>query len=224
MNYVNYIAVIPARKGSKRLKNKNLKKIKKIKLFDYTLNAALNTKKIKKIIVTTNIKDLIKKNNKRLIYIKRPEYLCKDTSSTETAILHLLKKLKTDFKIIPKNIILLQPTSPFRETYDIVNAIKIYEKGNYNSLLSVYKSKFFLWKEYRNKKIKPFNYKIKKRIRSQKLKPFLVENGAIFIFKYKNFIKYKNRLIEPIGYSVMNKKNSVEIDNNEDYIYANSFK
>tara|TARA_B110000971_G_C19859268_1_gene430865 strand:+ start:226 stop:435 length:210 start_codon:yes stop_codon:yes gene_type:complete len=65
MKKINYLAIIPARSGSKRLKNKNERKIKKISLIDYTLNAAIKTKKIDKIIVTTNIKSLLKKNQKK---------------------------------------------------------------------------------------------------------------------------------------------------------------
>ena len=48
MKKINYLAIIPARSGSKRLKNKNERKIKKISLIDYTLNAAIKTKKIDK--------------------------------------------------------------------------------------------------------------------------------------------------------------------------------
>ena len=66
MKKINYLAIIPARSGSKRLKNKNERKIKKISLIDYTLNAAIKTKKIDKIIVTTNIKSLLKKNQKKI--------------------------------------------------------------------------------------------------------------------------------------------------------------
>ena len=53
---MNYICIIPARSGSKRLKNKNTIKVNKKKLFEYTLEAALKTRRVKKIIITTNIK------------------------------------------------------------------------------------------------------------------------------------------------------------------------
>ena len=223
MKKINYLAIIPARSGSKRLKNKNERKIKKISLLDYTLSAAIKTKRIDKIIVTTNIKKLLKKNQKKIFYVKRPKYLCKDSSSTESAILHSLKIFKIANKIEPKNIILLQPTSPFRDSLDIAKSIKTFESGNYNSLFSAYKSKFFLWEKYKKNYAKPMNYNTKKRLRGQNIKPFLVENGAIFIFKYKKFLNYKNRLIKPIGYSIMNKKNSVEIDSLEDLNFAKSF-
>ena len=224
MNEIDYLAIIPARAGSKRIKNKNLIKINKVPLFNYTLRSALKTKKIKKIIITTNIKKLIKKNSKKIFYVERPKYLCKDNSSTESAMLHALKTFNNKKDTIIKNIILLQPTSPFRDHQDIINSINKFEKGKYNSLLSVYESKFFLWTLRKKRSFLPLNYNLKKRVRGQNMKNFFIENGAIFIFKYKNFLKYKNRLFKPIGYSKMSKKNSLEIDSREDFLLAKSLK
>ena len=56
---IKYLAIIPARKNSKRLKNKNILKIKNKILFDYTFDAAKKTKKLTKIVTTTDIKKLI---------------------------------------------------------------------------------------------------------------------------------------------------------------------
>ena len=66
----NYVAIIPARKGSKTIKNKNLIKIRGKKLIDHTIDAAIKTKKISKIVISTDIRSILKKNNKRLLYIK----------------------------------------------------------------------------------------------------------------------------------------------------------
>ena len=88
-----YICIIPARAGSKRLKNKNVIKINRKKLFDYTLEAALKCKKISNVVITTNIKDLTDIKNKKIIFIKRPSVLCKDKCSTESAMIHAIKSL-----------------------------------------------------------------------------------------------------------------------------------
>ena len=53
---IKYLAIIPARKNSKRLKNKNILKIKNKILFDYTFDAAKKTKKLTKIVTTTDKK------------------------------------------------------------------------------------------------------------------------------------------------------------------------
>ena len=94
MKKIKYLAIIPARSGSKRIKNKNLKTIKGKSLFDYTLIAAKNSSKIQRVIVTTNINKIIKKKTKKIIYIKRPNNLCLDNSPTEPVIMHSMNFLK----------------------------------------------------------------------------------------------------------------------------------
>ena len=69
LNKLNYIAIIPARKNSKRLIRKNLQEINGKTMFNFTLDAALNSKKINKILITTDIPKLLKKDTKKIIHI-----------------------------------------------------------------------------------------------------------------------------------------------------------
>jgi len=220
MKKIKYLAIIPARGNSKRIKNKNLKQINKKTLFDYTLSAAINSKKIQKIIVTTDIKKLIKKKTKRVVYLKRPNNLCLDTSKTESAILHSLSFLKKTLNETCENIILLQPTSPFRNSNDINNAINYFNSNKFDSLFSGYEDKLFLWDK--KKRLKPINFEYKKRKMGDKMKKVIIENGAIFIFNYKKFIKYKVRMFGKIGCFLMKEKNSIEIDTPYDLMLAKS--
>ena len=212
---MNFIAIIPARAGSKRIKNKNLIKIKGKYLFDYTLAAAKNCKKISKIIVTSNITKILKKNTNRILYLRRPNYLCKDNTNTESVIMHALNNAKSFFDEQKTNIILLQPTSPLRTKDDITGAINSFIRNKNDSLFSAYEENLLIWRKI-NKKFIPFNYSLKKRIRGQNKKNFYVENGAIFIFNAYLFKVYKNRLFKNIGVYLMSKKKSLEIDNKED--------
>ena len=113
------------------------------------------------------------------------------------------------------NLILLQPTSPFRNNIDISESIKLFEEKKLDSLFSAFKSKFLVWQNFKNK-FKPINYNILNRKRRQDSKSLIIENGAIFIFKYKKFIKSRVRLFGKIGCFIMSKKNSVEIDDKLD--------
>ena len=210
----NYVAIIPARKGSKSIKNKNLVKIKGKRLIDYTIDAAKKTKQISKIVISSDIRNLLKKNTKREIYMQRPKNLANDRASTESVIFHILKCLRQK-NIKPLNLILLQPTSPFRDSTDIKKSIKLFEKNKLDSLFSAFKNKILVWKDAK-KKLKPINYKIKNRRRRQDSKSLIVENGAIFIFKYQKFLKSRVRLFGKIGCYLMSKKNSVEIDDKFD--------
>jgi len=118
---------------------------------------------------------------------------------------------------------LLQPTSPFRNDKDILKAIKRYEKGNHDSLFSAYEDKILIWKKKKNN-YEPTNYNLNKRKREQESKRMIIENGAIFIFNYKKFFNYKNRLFGKKGCYIMTRKNSIEIDDDFDLEIANSIK
>jgi N-acylneuraminate cytidylyltransferase len=212
----NYVAIIPARKGSKRLKNKNLKKINKKNLLSYTLTAALKSKKISKIVISTDINKYLNYKHNKIITIKRPKYLAGDECSTELVMLHAINYLEKEKKKII-NFILLQPTSPFRDYEDINKAILKFEKKKYDSLLSAYEEKLCLWKK-NNKIFIPKNYNINsyKKIGGQFQPLEIIENGAIYIFKIKKFKSTKNRLFGRIGIFVMSKVKSLEIDDIED--------
>lgn len=137
---MNYLIFIPARGGSKTVKNKNLKKIKNKPLIFYTLKTALEIKKRinSDIFVSTDSKKILNfcKKNLKLDNYLRPKKLSKDNSLVIDAVFHCInyqKKLKKKYK----SIILLQPTSPIRKIDEIMRAIKFYEKKNCKSLMSV---------------------------------------------------------------------------------------
>lgn len=218
LNKLNYIAIIPARKNSKRLIRKNLQEINGKTMFNFTLDAALNSKKINKILITTDIPKLLKKDTKKIIHIRRPKNLCQDHNSTESAIKNAVNYIckNKNFKI--KNIVLLQPTSPFRDAKEIDRAIKEFEKNKLDSMFSAYRDKLTIWRD--KPKLKPVSYSLKKRVRSQFTNDLIIENGAIYIFKKEGFKKYNNRLFNKLGVFFMSKPKSMEIDSKEDLKFA----
>ena len=210
---IKYLAIIPARKNSKRLLRKNLLEINGKKMFYFTLDAALKSKKINKILITTDIAELLNRDTKKIIHIKRPKNLCQDHNSTESAVKHAINYVEKKNKIKTKNIVLLQPTSPFRDANEIDKAIHEYEKQKMDSLFSAYRDKLTIWRE--KPKLRPISYSLKRRVRSQFTNDLVIENGAIYIFKKEEFEKYNNRLFNKIGVYFMSKPKSVEIDSKE---------
>ena len=209
-----YLAIIPARNGSKRIKNKNLVKIKGKTLVDIAINTASNCKKISKICLSTDIKNPTKIKNNKLFVLKRPKNLASDTSSTERTIKHTINFFLNTQNQKFENIILLQPTSPFRSKLDIENALNKFEKDKSDSLFSGTKKKLFIWKKNKNYFSSNFNHN--KRQRTQDMKTNYVENGAIFIFNTKKFFRKNNRLFGKISFSEMSLLNSFEIDDYND--------
>ncbi len=212
-----FIAFIPARRGSKRIRKKNFIRIKGLPLYKHTLNAAKKSKLISNIIISTDAKQILReKNEKNIKVIERPKYLCKDDSSTESALLHAFNSKK---KLINSKdkifIVLLQPTSPLRNAKDIDNSIKYFKKKKFDTMFSGYEKKILIWKKI-GPKVSPLNYSMKIRKRGQNTKKIIIENGAIFIFPLNKFLKLKNRLFKKIGFFPMCQKNSFELDTNED--------
>jgi CMP-N,N'-diacetyllegionaminic acid synthase len=213
---LNYIAIIPARKNSQRIKNKNTIKIKNKTLICYTIDAAKKVKKINKIIVSTDDRKIIKLSIKKNIsFFLRPKNISNSKTSMEkTIVFTLINIFGNKFYNKVKNVVLLQPTSPLRTHIDINKAIHIFEKKKYDSLFSAYKEKKFIWRY--NKKLFSISYNYKFRENTQNMKNLIFENGAIYIFDAKKFATFKNRLFNKIGVYFMKKNKSLDLDDKED--------
>ena len=148
MKEAKTIIIIPARGGSKRIINKNLVSINGIPLIDYTIKHALDSSFNSEIYVSTDSK-LIKNHLKKfeINVISRSKKNSNDYAPSELALIDVLDFRKKSKLKDPKNIIFLQCTSPYRDKNDINNAFKKFEKGNYDSLLSVVSSKKFICSE-----------------------------------------------------------------------------
>lgn len=206
------LCIIPARGGSKRLKDKNIYPLLGKPLITYTIESALKINLFDKIIVSTD-SEKIKKIAERykVEVIKRPKKLSGDRAKTESVIFHVLKKLKEEFDYI----FLLQPTSPLRDEKDIVNAFKKIEKEKADFLISVTDfEKPFTWAIV--KRGKYYDFYFQKNLR----KKLYLPNGAIFIAKYKSLLKEKTLYGKKLTIYYMPKEKSVDIDTIYDLKYA----
>ena len=136
----SFLAIIPARGGSKSIKNKNLYIIKKKPLIYYTIKSAINSKYLNAILLSTDsikIANYVKKFSKIKIPFLRPKKLAGDKILTLPVLKYTLlryeKMLKNKFDFV----VLLQPTSPLRTSNDIDNSIKLLNKKKTDSLISV---------------------------------------------------------------------------------------
>ena len=134
------LVIIPARKGSKRLKHKNILKLGNIPLVERTIKFAKKIKKNTDIIVSTDDKVVqkISKKNKVLAPFLRPRSLSNDKSKTSDVCIHAVKWYEKEYSQIDY-ILLLQPTSPFRELKNIYKAIYLIKKYKFESIISVSK-------------------------------------------------------------------------------------
>jgi len=226
MNFKNkFICIIPARGGSKGLKNKNLLKINKKPLIFWPIDAEKKVKNIKKIILSSDSKNILNKaKNKKIELSLRPKYLATDTSSTYSVIKEIL--IKSNLRNY-KNIICLEPTSPFTNSKEIKKAINLFLESNANSLVSIAEANQsnpnFLFYKKKSNLINPYlKNKKYKHLRRQDIKTTYYPEGSIYISKINNFFKNKGFFgKKTIGY-VIPKFYNLEIDDKTDLNFARS--
>jgi CMP-N,N'-diacetyllegionaminic acid synthase len=214
------LSIIPARGGSKSVPRKNLILLNKKPLLDFSITASINSKLISKTVLSTDddeIKDYGKKFSINII--RRPKNLATDDAPLDTTITHVLDFLKETENFIPDVIVLLQNTSPLRTSNHIDEALELFFKKNYDSLLSVYSSHKFIWHQL-DDEVTPVNYDPMHRPNRQDFTNEFIENGAIYITKYDSFQKTHCRISGKIGYYLMPENLSFEIDSKYDIFLA----
>ena len=212
MKMMKNVIIIPARGNSKGIKKKNLSNFCGKPLLYWTIAAAKKSKLKKNIFVSSESEEVLNLAKKLNVYgVKRPNSLSRDTSSSESAILHVMYSL--NFKI--KNVIFLQATSPLRKPDDIDKAFQTFEKTNSDSLFSCHKAEdhFDVWALKRGK-YKPLVVDYENRKPRQLIKEEqVIQNGSIYIFKNKIITKNKNRLGGKVSVYKMEEWQTLQLDN-----------
>lgn len=208
------IAIIPLRKGSKSIKNKNKKRMLGRPLFSWILGEAIFSN-LDEIYIFTDDEEIIEYVDKEYAWTKKVKALKRspgsatDTASTEMALNEFAKKIDHKYDLL----MLLQATSPLTSRNDINKAFEILLNNNFDSVLSVVENKRFFWSENGT----PLNYDYKNRPRRQDFKGTLVENGAIYLTTKDQFEKSGIRIGGKIGLLKMDDDTLHEIDEPEDW-------
>ena len=216
INYINIIAIIPARGGSKGIPGKNIKNFEGKPMISHSIEYAKDSKLIHEVYVSTDdtqIAHISRTAGARII--TRPPELATDTSTTESAIKHALNNIDN----LPDIIILLQPTSPLRPKKSLDAIINKFIDGEYDSLLSLSPSNNFFWKINSTELKAEYDYLNRKRrqdINEDEKKYF--ENGSVYVFTREHFELTNNRLGGKIGHVIFPEEYGFEIDVPKDLI------
>jgi len=219
------ICIIPARKGSKGLKNKNIKILNRKPLIHHTIQTAKKCKIIKKIVISTNDDKIIRSISKIKgvdIPFKRPFHLSRDNSIAIDAYLHCIDFLEKKNQIKIDNFCVMLPTCPIRDPKDIEKAIKIFYKKKPDFLVSVKETtpREYVYTLDQEGFLKTSLIKKKKLFNRQDLVSSYTPNGSIYICNTKKLRKFKTFLTSGTYCYKMNKKFSVDIDTTEDFNLA----
>jgi N-acylneuraminate cytidylyltransferase len=214
------IAIIPARSGSKRLRDKNIIDICGKPMIAYSIEAALQSKMFDRVIVSTDselYRDISLQYGAE-VFMRSAE-LSSDTATTYMVLEDIIHKLNGDFDYF----MLLQPTSPLRRVENILEACQLFESrmSDMDFLISVVKS------HLPSRYIKPIaeDGSMKHFIasqthtRTQDYQEYTL-NGAIYIAKPAEYLKDKNFMGPNSLAYIMNEEDSADVDNHVDYLTA----
>ena len=217
-----FLAIIPARGGSKRLPRKNIVDLCGKPLIAWSIEAGLKSKYIDKVVVSSDDEEILNTASKlRIDTIKRPDILASDTATSFDVIKHVLS--------ISKNydyVVLLQPTSPLRNNTHIDKAIKLLEQKNADAIISVCEMDHSpLWSNtlQEDGALDTFLRDNVSDKRSQELEKYYRVNGAIYICKLDKLLKEESFFLKENIYAyIMNRASSVDIDEQIDLDFARS--
>ncbi len=219
VNNKKVIAFIPVRGGSKSIPLKNIKLFCGKPLVCWNIEALENCSFVDEIIVATDSDDIWKtvkmqKYTKTILYRRSAENAC-DTASTESVMLEYINYANLQRDLV---FMLVQATSPLTQTIHFTEALQLYSKHEYDSILTCVRNYRFFWNENGTS----MNYDYMNRPRRQNFSGMLMENGAFYINTVGNILSNGNRLGGKIGIYEMPEYTATEIDEPDDWTILES--
>ncbi len=220
------LAVIPARGGSKGIPHKNLRLLMGKPLIVYTIQQALESCSIDRVIVTTDDLEIAKvsKSAGAEVLFPRPPELATDTARSIDVVRNALNQIEAVDKVKWEQLVMLQPTCPFRSAEDIDHASLILKEYDCDSVISVCgvggmhpaRAKYIDESGYLKDPV--FAEEIENQNR-QELPPMYIRNGAIYMSTRKTILRgtFKGFRSRPL---VMPAERSVNIDEPLDLQFA----
>jgi CMP-N-acetylneuraminic acid synthetase len=243
------IAIIPARGNSKEIPKKNLKKLHGVPLVAYSIVQALSCSDIDLVYVSTEdeeIEDVSLAYAERMDgldrfrIIYRPHDLSLDWVQNDDVMHHALRRLCYD-DVDPDVMMVLQPTSPFREVEDMSEAIALHKRTNRTVIECIPADRitsdgYYWWRALASNNIMPIQHNPEKRFGRQWEKPkaygniaepvyaheLVREVGSVYVFNAERFKHERVVRMSPyVGYvPKADPKFALDINDMDDWDYA----
>jgi len=221
---VNILGIIPARAGSKRIPHKNIYSFNGQPLIVHTFLSALKSSSLNRVIVSTDdseVIDLAKKYDIEIPFI-RPAKYADDLATDYDWIKHAVLELKNQ-GWMADYVVILRPTSPFRQAEDIDLAVQTILKNQTDSVRSLTKVQHhpYWMKKLDGDLAKPFIdlNKPDEKLRSQDLPPLYRLNGVVDILKVSN-LETDSLYGKSMGYILIDEFRALDIDTLDDIKYG----
>ena len=221
---MHILALVPARKGSKRIKDKNKKVLLDKPLIEWTIEAGKSLDEITQVLVSTDdpeIMEIAKKSGVLAPWL-RPDHLSEDKTSTVDVIFHALDWYESNISKID-GVLLLQPTSPFRSPETLLRGIDLFKKHPTSSIIGVSKIRQHPSWAYKllNGTLINFMSDQSVPIRSQDLEIAYFPTGSFYLTSPEVLRRDKSFLSQiTIPLVVDSFEESIDIDTPEDFRIA----
>ncbi|MDZ4715820.1 MAG: acylneuraminate cytidylyltransferase family protein [Cytophagales bacterium] len=221
------LGIIPARKGSKRVPDKNFRPFAGKPLFAHVVEAALQSKVLTDVALSTNhdqIIELASVQYKKLVCIRRPDELSSDTSPAIDFVHHTLRYFQSEFDKTFDVVVILQPSSPFTIPTDIDNTVNLLLESKSDSAVSVVKLDHMIHPVKMkhmddNNRLLPFFEEENNRMTAGELPVVYVRNCSVYVTRMESI--RENQIIGPDcrGF-VMPPERSIDINEMLDFEFA----
>ncbi|WP_100332360.1 acylneuraminate cytidylyltransferase family protein [Bacillus xiapuensis] len=214
-----FLAVIPARGGSKGIPRKNIFTVNNKPLIQYTIDEALSSRYLDEVIVSTDDLEIAKisRDLGAGVPYLRPAELANDQSKTIDAIIHIIEEQKKRGKVYDY-VVVLQPTQPLRKFWHIDEAIQKIINSHQSSLVSIslVKEHPILFRTLNEDGLVNNLLNVNSTVRRQEFNAYYKVNGAIYINKIDaNFNHHTSLNDNKLGY-IMDTKFDLDIDTYSD--------
>lgn len=213
---VSVVAVIPARGGSRGIPRKNARLLNGRPLIEYAIDAALQSKWVDRVCVTTDDAEIKAIAERRQIaVIERPEFLASAETTLDEVVCHASDTLEAD-QLEADIVLTIQPTCPLISSRTIDQALEEMVEKGWDTCLSVVSDAHLNWtKDELGAPIPAY----KRRVNRQFLPPNFRETGAIIACQ-RATLKGGTRFGENVGIVEISKTEAIDIDDYFDWWLA----
>tara|TARA_B100000575_G_C23060302_1_gene610403 strand:+ start:421 stop:1113 length:693 start_codon:yes stop_codon:yes gene_type:complete len=222
---MDFIALICARGGSKGIPNKNIKIFNGKPLISWSINLAQKISRIKKVIVSTDDKEIAKiaEIEGAIVPFIRPKELSLDDSDEWLVWQHAIKFMtKNNYNL--SYLINLPPTSPLRSENDINRCLDEYEKGNSDAIITIaeaYRNPYFNMVSIdKENNVNILMNKKRSIIRRQEAPEVFDVLTVAYVSSFEYVLENSNLFSGKVGYVKINRENSIDIDTPFDFELA----
>ncbi|MBK9222695.1 MAG: acylneuraminate cytidylyltransferase family protein [Saprospiraceae bacterium] len=220
------LGIIPARAGSKRIPGKNLKNLAGKPLIQYSIEAALESKLLTDIVITSDSLEILNGayfNGQPIYTILRPSEMAEDTSLAIEYVLHSLDFMTEHYDKQYEYVVIIQPSSPFTKGFDIDQTIDLLLNSHAECAASVkeiehdlHPSKFKLIQG--NRLVSLFE-KEDGKMAAHQLEKVFVRNGSVYISNVA-IVRQGTLLTEDCVPYIMPASRSLDINTETDFLFA----